>query len=160
VRTPEYERAEFERVALGELHRILIEPGSQAANLALRGETHGGVRVERIYLDESGPEHEIAILFRDLDRLECLFGYGIEAVETPDVLNEKTSPYTDLTLAAQVWGRTCGSSLRRRRYLPPAAGYPAPVPPRPSPGYSGNLACLSMLLGKGPGGEDRRLRDP
>ncbi len=91
-------------MALGELHRILIEPGSQVENLALRGETHGGVRVERIYLDESGPEHEIAILFRDLDRPECLFGYRISAVETPDVLEEATNPYTDLTSAAQAWG--------------------------------------------------------
>jgi hypothetical protein len=95
-------RAEYECVVLGELHRILIEPGSQVANLARRGETHGGVRVERVYLDESGPEYEIAILFRDLYRPECLFGYRIEAVETPDVLNEATSPYTDLLSAAQV----------------------------------------------------------
>ena len=93
--------AEYERAVLEELHRILIEPGSQAANLARRGETHGGVRVERVYLDES--EHEIAILFRDLDRPDCPFGYRIEAVETPDVLNEATNPYTDLSSAAQVW---------------------------------------------------------
>ena len=104
MRAPEHGRAEYERVALGELRRILIEPGSQAANLARRGETHGGVRVERVYLDESGPEHEIAILFRNLDRPECPFGYRIEAVETPDVLNDTTSPYTDLVSAAQAWG--------------------------------------------------------
>ncbi len=85
------------------LHRILIEPGSQAANLALRGETHDGVRVERINLDESGPEHEIAILFRDLGRPDCLFGYRIEAVETPDALNEAASHHTDLSSATQVW---------------------------------------------------------
>ena len=85
------------------LHRILIDPGSQVANLACRGETHGGVRVEGIHLDESGPEHEIAILFRDLDRPECLFGYRIEAVEDPDVLNEATSHHTDLSSAAQMW---------------------------------------------------------
>ena len=85
------------------LHRILIEPGSQAANLALRDETHDGVRVENIYLDESGPGHETAILFRDLGRPDCLFGYRVEAVETPGVLNEATSPHTDLTSAAQMW---------------------------------------------------------
>ena len=85
------------------LHRVLIEPGSQAANLALRGETHDGVRVERIYLDESGPEHEIEILFRDLGRPDCLFGYRIEAVETPEVLSEATGPHTDLPSAAQMW---------------------------------------------------------
>ena len=95
--------AEYERLVLEGLRRILIEPGSQAANLARRGETHSGVRVERVYLDESGPEHEVAILFRDLDRSDCPFGFRIEAVETPDVLNEATSPYTDLSSAAQVW---------------------------------------------------------
>ena len=103
MRAPEHERAEYERMVLEVLLRILIEPGSQAANLALRGETHGGVRVERVYLDESGPEHEIAILFRDLGRPECLFGYRIEAVETLDVLNEATSHHTDLYSAAQMW---------------------------------------------------------
>ena len=100
------------------LHRIPIEPGGQAANLARRGETHGGVRVERVYLDESGPEHEIAILFRDLDRPECPFGYRIEAVETPDVLHGSASPYTDLSSAAQVWAEiVCplrGGGLRLR----------------------------------------------
>ena len=82
---------------------MLIGPGGQAANLAHRGETHGGVRVERVYQDDSGPEHEIAILFRDLDRPDCPFGYRIEAVETPEVLHGSTSPYTDLPSAAQVW---------------------------------------------------------
>jgi len=95
--------AEYERLVLEGLRRILIEPGSQAANLARRGETHGDVRVDGVYLDESGPEHEVAILFRDLDRSDCPFGFRIEAVETPDVLNEATSPYTDLSSAAQVW---------------------------------------------------------
>ena len=98
MQTPEYERAVLEG-----LHRPLIEPGSQAANLARRGETHGGARVERVYLDESGPEHEIAILFRNLDRPDCLFGYRRGAVETSDVLHESTNPYTDLSSAAQVW---------------------------------------------------------
>ncbi len=94
--------AEYERLVLEGLRRILIEPGSQAANLARRGETHGGVRVDRVYLDEPGPEHEVAILFRDLDRPDCPFGFRRGAVETPDVLNEATSPYTDLSSAAQV----------------------------------------------------------
>ncbi len=86
--------AEYERVVLQELHRILIEPGSQVANLARRDETHGGVRMARVY--------QIAILFRDLGRPDCPFGYRIGAVETPDVLNEATNPYTDLSSAAQV----------------------------------------------------------
>ena len=96
--------AEYERVVLGELRRILIEPGGQAANLRRRGATHGGVRVDRVYLDESGSEHEIAILLRDLDRPECPFGYKIEAVETPDVLHDSTNPYTDPVSVATAWG--------------------------------------------------------
>jgi hypothetical protein len=43
--------AEYERLVLEGLRRILIEPGSQAANLARRGETHGDVRVDGVYLD-------------------------------------------------------------------------------------------------------------
>jgi len=86
------------------LQRILVEPGSQVANFARRGGTHGGVRVERVYLDESGPEHEVTILFRDLDRPDCLFGYRIEAIETPDVLNERTNHHSDLLSAARAWG--------------------------------------------------------
>ena len=84
------------------LHRILIEPGTQVSNLRRPDETHDGVRVEGIHLDESGPEHEIAIPFRDLGRPDCLFGYRIEAVETPDVLSEATSHHTDLSSAAQI----------------------------------------------------------
>ncbi len=84
-------------------HRILIEPGSQIPNLGRPGETHRGVRVETIYLDESGPEHEVAILFRDLGRPDCLFGYRMEAVETLEALNEATSHHTDLASAAQMW---------------------------------------------------------
>ena len=83
--------AEYERVVLEELHRILIDPGSQAANLARRGETHGGVRVDRVYLDESGPEHEIAILFRDLDRPGCPFGYRLPRGRHLDIGTSSTA---------------------------------------------------------------------
>ncbi|HEV2094045.1 MAG TPA: hypothetical protein VGR18_12860 [Rubrobacter sp.] len=80
--------AEYERVVLGELRRILIEPGGQAANLRPRGATHGGVRVDRVYLDRPG----------------CPFGYRIEAVGTPDVLHDSTDPYSDPVSAATAWG--------------------------------------------------------
>jgi hypothetical protein len=89
-------------VVLEELRRIPIDPGSQAANLRRRGETHGGVRVDGVYLDES--EHEIALLFRDLDRPDCPFGYRIEAFESPDVLRDSTNSYTDPVSAARAWG--------------------------------------------------------
>jgi hypothetical protein len=127
--------AEYERLVLEGLHQILIEPGGQDANLARRGETHGGVRVERVYLDESGPEHEIAILFRDLDRPECPLGSRIEAVETAP------TPTPTSRRRRRCGRRSCGSSSKRRS-LPSAAGYPATVPPRSSFGYKDVLACL------------------
>ena len=132
--------AEYERLVLEGLRRILIEPGSQAANLARRGETHGGVRVDRVYLDESGPEHEVAILFRDFDRPDCPFGFRIEAVETPDVLNEATNPYTDLSSAAQVWAEIVWV-LFEEEVFAVGCGLPCDCSPRPSTGYRGNLAC-------------------
>jgi hypothetical protein len=133
--------AEYERVVLEGLHRILIEPGSRAANLARRGETHGGVRVDRVYLDEFGPGHEIAILCRDLDRPDCPFGYMIGAVEPPDVLNEATNPHTDLSSAAQVWAEIVWVLFEEGLFAV-GCGPPRACPPRPSPGYRGNLACL------------------
>jgi hypothetical protein len=139
--------AEYERLVLEGLHRILIEPGGQAANLARRGETHGGVRVERVYLDESAPEHEIAILFRDLDRPECPFGYRIEAVETPDVLHGSASPYTDLSSAAQVWAEIVWV-LFEEEVFAVGCGLPPTAPPRPSPGYRDVLDCLPAAVRK------------
>jgi hypothetical protein len=94
--------SEYERVVLEAIPDADGEPGSRAANLARRGETHGGVRVGRVYLDESRSEHETATLFRDLDRPDCPFGCRIGAVETPDVLHDSTNPDTDLSSAAQV----------------------------------------------------------
>lgn len=138
MRAPE--RAAYERVVLRGLHRILIEPGTQAPNPRRRGETHGGVRVERVYLDDSGPGREVGILFRDLGRPGCPFGYGIEAVETPDVLDEATSPYTDLVSAAQVWAETVWA-LFEEEVDAAGCGYPASIPAIPSPGYSGGFGA-------------------
>jgi len=78
-------------------------------------------------VDESGSEHEIAILFRDLDRPDRPFGYRIGAVETPDVLHGSTNPYTDLSSAAQVWAENVWVPFEGIS-LPPAAGYPAAAP--------------------------------
>ena len=93
----------------GGLRRVLIEPGSQAANLVrrgvCRGETHGGVRVERVYLDESGPEHEIAILCRDL-----ILGGGITAC-----LAGKSNNHSFKPIYVEIRARTPGHAR------PPAA---------------------------------------
>ncbi len=95
--------AEHERVSLQELRHIIGEPGGQAENLERPGTTHGGVRVEEVRLDASKPEHEVVVLFRDLARPRCLFGHRIEALETPDVLHERSNPYPDLASAARGW---------------------------------------------------------
>ncbi len=95
--------AEYEQTALQELRHILMDPGGQAENLKRRGVTHGGIRVEEVRLDTSGAEHEIVVLFRDLGRPERVFGYRIEALETPDVLHERSNPYPDLASAARGW---------------------------------------------------------
>ena len=107
VPTPEHERDEYERVVLGALPRILVEPGSQAANLARQGDTYGGVRMERGYLDEFGPEHANVILFRNLDRPQCPFGYRRRAVETPDTYFT-TAPIATPTSCRR---RVCGGDL-------------------------------------------------
>jgi len=96
--------------------------------------------VERVYLDESGPEHEIAILFRNLDRPDCLFGYGRGAVETSDVLHESTNPCTALSSAAQVWAGNVWVLLEEEVFAV-GCGLPCDCSPRPSTGYRGNLAC-------------------
>ena len=97
------QNAEYERIVLRELRHILMEPGGQTESLERPTATHGGVRVEEVRLDASGPEHEIVLLFRDLARSRCLFGYRIEALEAPDVLHERSNPYPDLVSAARGW---------------------------------------------------------
>jgi hypothetical protein len=62
-----------------------VEPRGQAENLERPGATHWGVEVEEIRLDESGPGHEIVVLFRIFARPRCLFEYRMETLETPDV---------------------------------------------------------------------------
>ncbi len=125
--------AEYERLVLQELRRILMAPGGQAENLERRGETHKGVRVEEVRLDDSGPEREIVVLFRDPGRPECLFGYRIEALETPDILHEGNNPYLDPASAARGGLRTHGSSLKRRS-SPSAAGCRTTALPKVLPG--------------------------
>jgi hypothetical protein len=39
------------------------------------------IRVEEVWLDTSEPDHKVVILFRDLDRPKCHFGFDMEAIE-------------------------------------------------------------------------------
>ena len=77
---------------------MLLDPHKQSSRP--RAET-GKVWVDEIYLDTSQPEHDVVILFRDLDRPQCKFGFGAAAVEAPYVLDEASSPYLSFTDAAE-----------------------------------------------------------
>ena len=50
-------------------------------------------------------------------------GYRIGAVETPDVLRDSTSPYADLSSAAQVWAENVWVLLEEDLF---ATGYGLP----------------------------------
>ncbi len=115
--------AEYERIVLQELRHILMHPAGQAENLKRRGATHEGVRVEGVRLDESGPEHEIVVLFRDLGRPGCLFGYRIEALETPDVLHERSNPYRNPASAPRAWAENVWALFEEEVF---ASGYGLP----------------------------------
>jgi hypothetical protein len=74
------QRAEYEQTVLREPRRIVPNPNE----LAGRREDGGlgeKIRVEEVWLDTSEPDHKVVILFRDLDRPECPFGFDMEAIE-------------------------------------------------------------------------------
>jgi hypothetical protein len=81
--------AEYERLVLRELHRILIDPVGQAENFRYRGETLRGVRVGEVGLDVSGPGHEIVIVSRGLNRPRCHFDHRRPALAGPAVHDER-----------------------------------------------------------------------
>ena len=88
--------------------------------------------------------HEVSIPLRNLGRPGCSFGYGIEAVEPPDVLEERTIPYPIFLSAAEVWGERVGA-LRRGGHCR-RSGLPCGRHSRPSPEYGDNLACLPAAV--------------
>ena len=67
-------RTEYEQRVLRKLRQELVERES----LVERG---GGIRIEEVRLDTSGPLHQVHLLLRESSRPECLFGYWAEAVE-------------------------------------------------------------------------------
>ena len=96
----EFERRkqEYEGIVLQTVRQILLDPQKQID----RPRTYTGkVWVDEVSLDTSEPEHEIVILFRDLYRPECRFGYRAPALEEPEILDEATSPYFNFTDAAE-----------------------------------------------------------
>ena len=78
-------RAEYEQIVFHELRNLLLGPESYARSLEFE---HPRIRVEDVRFDTPG-ERDIAILFRDLDRSECLFGHNVHPVEHAEVLEEK-----------------------------------------------------------------------
>ncbi len=51
-------------------------------------EEGGRIKIEDVRLDTSGPLHQVHVLFREVVRPECLFGYWAEAVEWEEQSSE------------------------------------------------------------------------
>lgn len=87
-------REEYERRVLQTLRNELLGGESSV-------ERDGRIKIEDVRLDTSGPLHSVHILFRDLGRSRCLFGYWAGAVE-----DEETSSADPIMLDPQegYWG--------------------------------------------------------
>ncbi|HET7480902.1 MAG TPA: hypothetical protein VFJ72_15465 [Rubrobacteraceae bacterium] len=107
-------RAEYEQRVLQELRRILLGPGGEPKRFKDRG--YRKIQVEDVRLDESKPEHELIILFRDLTRPECLFGFNMEAVERGQLIgpDDAHTFYTTLEDAAQGWTIVVWANFQER----------------------------------------------
>lgn len=71
-------RNEYERTFLTELRKLLLDPKIQAQ----REQDNPPVRVEDVRIETSTEGGAAVILFRDLNRPECLFGYAWDHLET------------------------------------------------------------------------------
>lgn len=96
----EQRRAQYEDTVLRELTKVLLDPKKQAERI--EGE-QPRIRVEDVRLDTSEAEHSIAILFRDLDRPECLFGYDVDAMPDPDDLGDDKAAFANWKDAAEFY---------------------------------------------------------
>jgi hypothetical protein len=79
-------RTAYERHLIKELSKQLLGPEGQALRLGEEG-TASRVLGEEVLLDASSPEaSEVVILYRDLQRPACRFGWRMDAVEwtSPD----------------------------------------------------------------------------
>lgn len=74
------ERVEYERQVVEGLQKLLLGPDGQAKQLASEG-TGVRVVVEEVRLDTSSAVGSAAVvLYRDLERPKCLFGWRMEAM--------------------------------------------------------------------------------
>lgn len=106
------QRDEYEQTVLRELRRILLNPNKQT-----KRRDDGGlgekIRVDEVRLDTSEPEHNVGILFRDLDRPECLFRFAMQAIEWHE-------PRYDLRpLEPEIWTKIVWANFQERIVSPP-----------------------------------------
>jgi hypothetical protein len=111
----EYEqwRAEYEGTVLHELTRMLFDPKKQAERIE---RDQPRIRVEDVRLDTSEAEHGIVILFRDLDRPGCLFGWEVDAMPDSDVLDDDKAAFADWRDAAEFYATIIWANWEERIY--------------------------------------------
>ena len=78
---------------------MLLKPKSQARYEFRRPRIH----VEDVRLETLETKRLIVILFRDLDRPKCLFGYARNTLEEPDILDSFKNYFYSLKGAAEVY---------------------------------------------------------
>ena len=86
---------EYEHTLLNELRRILLGPEKQARRTESENPR---VWVEDVRIDAFGEVRTVVILFRDIDRPECLFGYAWGSL---DELED--DPYISCTIVWANW---------------------------------------------------------
>jgi hypothetical protein len=79
----EMERSEYQAQVVGELRRLLLDPDGRPKPLGREG-TASRVVVEEVSVKDFSDGGAVVVLYRDLRRPECLFGWCMEALE-PEV---------------------------------------------------------------------------
>jgi hypothetical protein len=77
------ERGEYQARVLGELRWRLLDSDGRAKTLDREG-TGSRVVVEEVRLGDPSDGGMVVVLYRDLRRPECLFGWRMEAMEPED----------------------------------------------------------------------------
>ncbi len=77
------EPSEYRALVVGELRRRLLDPDGGAKTPG-REDPEGRVVVEEVRLGDPPNEGMVVVLYRDVRRPGCLFGWRMEAVEPED----------------------------------------------------------------------------
>lgn len=114
--------SEYKQIVLRELRRQLLDSGGHDRRLQVWGDTHKGLWLDEVRISVSG--EEILVLFRDLGRPECLFGFKASSVE-PEQLGPGSTPCSYYTLedAAVSYATLVRVNFEEEVY---AAGYGLP----------------------------------